>query len=111
MKLEQQVVSLELAQKLKSLGVKQESAFYWHGGLQFPYLVQRKNGSDTISAFTVAELGELLPVNVQLPFKKEGLAQEYWYWSSEKGRHRENTEADARAKCLVYLLENNLIIE
>ena len=29
MPLEQQVVSLDLARKLKELGVKQESAFYW----------------------------------------------------------------------------------
>lgn len=29
MKLEQQVVSLELAQKMKELGVKQESIYYW----------------------------------------------------------------------------------
>ena len=29
MKLEDQVVSLELAKKLKELGVKQESLFYW----------------------------------------------------------------------------------
>ena len=32
MKLEQQVCNLELARKLKSLGVKQESAFYWANG-------------------------------------------------------------------------------
>lgn len=29
MKLEQQVVSLELAKQLKELGVKQDSLFYW----------------------------------------------------------------------------------
>lgn len=32
MKLEQQVVSLELAKRLKELGVKQDSHFYWREG-------------------------------------------------------------------------------
>jgi len=72
--LEKQVCSLELAKRLKELGVKQESAWYWkhntespHGKIDEwvlchygqPYEV---NSSYHVSAFTVAELGELLKV-------------------------------------------------
>lgn len=112
MKLEQQVTSLELTKRLKELGVKQESAFYWHGGLQYPYLVQRPNGSDTISAFTVAELGEMLPALCKTWQNINGWSCEHW---NDKGNCfdgkiiHEVTEADARAKMLIYLLENKLI--
>jgi hypothetical protein len=36
MPLENQVVSLELAKKLKELGMKQESLFYWCGNRVHP---------------------------------------------------------------------------
>jgi len=143
--MENHVSSLELSKKLKELGVKQESYFYWREGYhthewrdgedwkkegifegkfevkaypkpRFTTADVKWNERDLarldeteVSAFTVAELGEMFPQNIQLPFKKDGLAQEYWYWSSEKGRHREDTEADARAKMLVYLLEQGII--
>ncbi len=73
MKLEQQVCNLELAKKLKELGVKQESYFTWvhwrddseDDGWDVYHF---DNPSHTMgvdySAFTVAELGELLPDNV-----------------------------------------------
>ena len=141
MKLEQQVVSLELAQKLKDLGVKQEGEFRWRftndfsikKGFKFEKEVQLKpvNPHDThfgvysyISAFTVAELGEMLPKEItvsggtfaQLNCRRDGNG--YWYISyREQATMRmiadigADTEADARAKMFVYLLENNLIIE
>lgn len=82
MKLENQVCSLELAQKLKSLGVEQESHFKWHildpnfgvGKLKVKlYTEQEWNDyaednlpedadEEFYSAFTVAELVELLTV-------------------------------------------------
>lgn len=86
MKLEQQVVSLELAQKLKELGVKQESLFAY-SSLE---MINFKEGTAEIesrtpitkirlvsdydwtgdlvwiaSAYTVAELGEMLPATVK----------------------------------------------
>jgi len=86
MKLEEQVCSLGLAQKLKELGVKQESLFCWytmrndvdHQDQGEPF-VDFKYCSDShfdpdgtsyyhhfeiASAFTVAELGEMLPVEI-----------------------------------------------
>ena len=75
MNLESQVVSLELAKKLKDLGVKQESAFYWvpdgdeeNVSWSSPNLVPhydlkalQKETSyeiEAVSAFTFAELIE-----------------------------------------------------
>lgn len=70
MKIEQQVTSLEISKRLKELGVKQESLFYWSSyGMKFKKetheLIPENeiNPSfmeDYISAFTVAELGEML---------------------------------------------------
>lgn len=65
MKLESQVVSLGLAKKLKELDVKQDSFCYWlHREMSSETkLVFQSNyyPKDCVSAFTVAELGEMLP--------------------------------------------------
>mgnify|MGYP003423943062 CR=1 FL=1 len=75
MKIESQVCSLEPAQKLKELGVKQESLYFWvekveQVGKKYEYewiLSHNKTGDGHsyaewgIPAFTSAELGELLP--------------------------------------------------
>ena len=68
MKLNKQVCSLDLAKRLKELGVKQGSAFYWmETQSEKPYLYLRQEepkntiGCEYASAFTVAELGEMLP--------------------------------------------------
>ena len=122
MKLEQQVVSLELAKRLKELGVKQNSAFWWQ---------ELQNGKghliiDTtdsfshvcFSAFSVAELGEMLPKKYFPSFDFLGSGKNKYrvicHVNTKKyGWHHEkkcaDTEADARAKMLIYLLENKLI--
>jgi hypothetical protein len=118
MKLEDQVTSLELSKKLKELGVKQESLCFWEQATQ-----TKKNGeliwylgtkdlpnSDWCSAFSVAELGEMLPDYVST-YKREG------QWIADASLHRggeiplmgSGTEADARAYMLIYLIENKLI--
>jgi len=124
MKLEQQVCSLDLAQKLKELGVKQESFFFYahrrgekemellypyaHLGLQIVGPV-----FDRVSAFTVAELGEMLP-DYYLS-KRIGMLRGAWacFDDSVLNRNsfntRADTEADVRASMLVYLLENKII--
>ena len=132
MKLELQVVSLELAQKLKELGVKQESVFCWEDDLDAEYLITRaeanregKEWSESCpSAYTVTELGEMLPEeypghsNSQLCIfkmwngeRKVKWLVRYQNYELETVLHTEesDTEADARAKMLVYLLENKLI--
>lgn len=72
MKLEHQVASLELSKKLKDLGVKQESYFYWWNSAQEPFdagwiVTAQEHIIDVgilcrqkVAAFTVAELIDLL---------------------------------------------------
>lgn len=124
MKLEQQVCSLELSKRLRELGVKQESVFYWsQGGIYnegtdwqvcYASRATRINGKelDWYSAFTVAELGEMLPKNV-LWQSITGFTVGAWSCEVMIGHehHRvgADTEADARASMLIYLIENNLI--
>lgn len=142
MKLEQQVTSLELSKKLKELGVKQESLFYWCEWSEEKLKYSRDLGNDYLisdglkdkgvaSAFTVAELGEMLPrvikkkVDDNSSFKNiekfflshdentgEGHASSYtfyYYGEAFDGFSKaDKTEANARAKMLVYLIENKL---
>lgn len=118
MKLEDQVISLESAKLLKSLGVLQESFFHWmddgYGHIHV-HIGGWDNGRDSIaSAFTCAELGEMLPRNMVKTLKWFN----NWYCEAFKDvaehtgpivRKVAKTEAEARAKCLIYLLENHFI--
>ena len=136
MEIEKQVVSLELAKKLKELGVKQESFFYWvdayenyrnTGEAYNGWIVRQKMNwianstkRDKIySAFSVSELGEMLPAR-NIDFGKgyfesckdsSGMWRAYWT-DTHSGKwikdFNEVSEADARAKMLIYLIENKL---
>jgi hypothetical protein len=112
MNLEQQVCSLELAKRLKELGVKQESLFAWSKPLRsMPAFIDYVNNLELrrgdCSAFTVAELGELITDQndiAGLPYYHD------WEWKCAPGYHiAEITEADARAAMLVYLIEKKLL--
>ena len=66
MKLENQVVSLELAKQLKELGFEQESYFYYSneiGKIVGSSYKETHNRLKFISAYTVAELYSLLYSN------------------------------------------------
>ena len=122
MTLEQQVVSLELAKKLKELGVKQESLFWWSVPINqtvpepdFSALEMCKpevfygkinwgKYFEPISAFTVAELGE----NLQPYLQRDIWLRDQIAEAMDDASYMRN-EADARATMLIYLLENNLI--
>lgn len=102
MKLEQQVVSLELAKKMKELGFEQESLFYWQleasdYASEKEQIVPKEYLNKIFtpySAYTVAELGEILGIHRGEPFRPQ---------------YAEETEADYRANHAVYLKKNNLI--
>lgn len=135
MNLEDQVCSLGLAKRLKELSVKQQSLFWWleghntdeyflypndpffpHEGWQEPQEDKRGGG---YSAFTVAELGDIYKhlsrgdfnyISQYIPEEKRWMA-----WESEDGIYENgdfiyaDSEANARAKMLIYLIENKLV--
>jgi|SRR5882724_311018 len=144
MNLSDQVCSLELAKRLQRLGVKQESLFCWLTGVNteecflypnqpcFPDSNWRESNHLTpsygYSAFTVAELGAILPKEIYSDYKNYSYELNCkWelHYSDNKMWHityiRYNdqdvmdfiiydlNEANARAKMLIYLIENGLI--
>ena len=77
MKLENQLTTLETSKKLKELGVKQESLYWWYQvyaesismkdaeegkKVKMKWILEplNRSGNAEISAYTVAELGEML---------------------------------------------------
>ena len=136
MKLSQQVCSLELAKKLKKLNCKQESLWYWDClnrdepelclDNQRGSIINKDNYYEQFEyfAFTSAELGEMLhkdTKNNDFPFyassKSPSRTKSFRGWQCFQGNSwldskivkNAETEADARAKCLIYLIENKLI--
>jgi hypothetical protein len=137
MKLEQQVVNLELAKKLKELGVKQDSCFIW--SIASPDKAETREEKlvldkycevmlchkqtdwgkkfEPISAFTVSELGKLLPNNAYtLKVGNERIIKDLGafvaYYEPDppapSGAYHKiyaDTEVDARAEMLIYLIE------
>lgn len=127
-----QVCSLELARKLKELGVKQDSLCVWvRNAHRKRFLIENRllsdfyeryvdKGGECYCAFTVAELGELMKNYDEDMFVSYNFDNdESFEWIAQINRwsditfvgHTEHadTEANARAKMLVYLLENQLI--
>ena len=133
MKLENQVVSLELAKRLKEMGVKQESIFGWveileKGSTPNPHVfyrdLEKASDYDMVSgdviageyaAFTTSELGEMFDGYCFTRRAYSSAKDENWLcrWQDVHGINEKKfygkTEADARAKMLIYLLENKLI--
>jgi hypothetical protein len=125
MKLDEQVTSLELSKRLRALGAPQTSVFFWvetKKGDANPLLVGPNAvdipDADFYSAFTVAELGAMIPYS----FVSERRASGRWecgqrYHLEVEGsspRHPfadvtevffGNTEVEVRAKTLIFVLE------
>jgi hypothetical protein len=141
---ERQVASLELAKKLKELGAKQESYFWWSAWQdhspaehvdchELHWEVTDEHGGSIaprIAAFTVSELGEVLPAFITIGEKNANKRFKLYLAKNEDGEHfveyqewglganeayellvqrSAETEADARAKMLIHLLENHLV--
>lgn len=121
------VSSLELSKKIKELGVKQDSLFYWVkdfdgckgwqlfvtgqmcGQLDDHYEFSKEHlsGYEFYSAFTVAELGEMLPEGYMT--KREGKRWRGAGFDIADGSIIADTEANARAKMLIYLVDKGKI--
>lgn len=113
MKLSEQVITLEQAQKLEELGIKQESAFYHvHNGAGWQimpdgYFMVDPEGGESYAAFTVAELGIMLHRTV-----KTCVDGGKWCFTEEKsGCTVFKTEAEARGALLIEQLENVLSVD
>lgn len=147
--MENQVCSLELSKLLEKLGVKQNSYFYWvytykekynlfhaenddcnqhNGPGDITWLNIKKRSNQAWSAFTVAELGYLLPKQIEIIIdvdkngygifrpslwcgRCEFTGDNRYEWMISYGDDHfvlDENEANARAKMLIYLIENNL---
>jgi hypothetical protein len=134
MKLEEQITSLEISKQLKVFGVKQDSLFVYrrNNGMAVYPVVKDDEGryelvpsgaytshDDTISAFTVAELGVMLPYDFDYPNENKCYIRECsqesskvyicWYRGSDLPMGRASTEANARGKMLLILFDNGYI--
>ena len=139
MKLQNQVCTLQQAKRLKELGVCQDSLFSWCGDEEQRLMDNGKDGlavgnwvfvDSTIpwnnqeldqrqlvpsskpfaAAFTVAELGIMLPDAYESISAKE-LSGTVWYGIDENGRFypcekQYQTEAECRADMIIHLIES-----
>lgn len=123
MKLENQVCPLGLSKRLKELGVKQKSAFYWYKcwlvrmgeqNHRFPEHPDRAWSASYTAAFTVAELGEMLPCGFSSHKEEIGRWSIGLYKKGVNGlvvgySETASSEANARAKMLIHLIEKGVV--
>lgn len=122
MKLEDQVCSLKLGIILHKLHVTAPSIFYyeWTGGTKLESWKDNKPDfcEDNIAAYSVAELGGMLPMEDcesgksavgTVAYTKGKWACIHVLDDFKTSKTYANTEADARAKMLIYLIENKLL--
>jgi hypothetical protein len=123
--IEEQLCSLEQAKKLVKLGLRTPTIFYYtvditskRRRIRYGHDLQAVNTSDFnevcykfYPAYTVAELGVLLPSDIFVDgycvFEMEQLGKHepHWLWRGEEY----NTEAQARAEALIWLIENDYL--
>lgn len=126
MKLQDQVCTLKQAKRLMILGVRQDCSHaawlrnechdektFWcwpveaQGISNKGYSAPAKGCLEGFSAFSVAELGIMLPPGVHPP-QKSTLDLIYWYEMIGDRFRKFETEAHARAELLIDLLERNV---
>lgn len=115
LRLEDQVCSFDSSKRLKELGVKQDSLFYWT--FDNGYTVTKSQvslfGQPIYSAYTVAELLNMLPNDTELSRRQSN----YYICNSNIGsgqqwvhcRQDHDNAVESCARMLIYLIENNLI--
>ena len=121
MKLESQITSQDLSERLRDLGVKQLGTFYWRRQGGGPWSIataeELAGAAEFVFAPTVAELGEMLPSWVSVGLRADqkyrlSIWPEEIGWITWYGGDRvilNKSEADSRALALIHLLEKKLI--
>lgn len=131
MKLENQVCSHGSGERLRELGVPQDSLWWWvkfknstdllseRSKREAMYFNNLKRYLPSYSAFTVAELGEMLKkfkgkksLNVNLKgcfLHSEWIPSGLGYKRIPEHTIIRTNEAENRAKMLIYILENKII--
>jgi hypothetical protein len=122
MTIQQQVCTLGQAKRLKELGVTDETnQFYFingHIAWGLDLVSQIAAGNEFYPAFTVAELGVMLPENINC-FKSNGkfeVSAHKWQYPVKQIQEGFNffvvkgdTEAECKSAMLITLLKQNLI--
>lgn len=136
MKREEQLINLNQAQKLESLGVEQECRDWFYEykingsiDIRLNYVPALHEVVNRWAAFNVSELGKLLPSEIEHTHNEHS---SYYlmigYSATNKTKHLvyyedndlympleilhsvdADTEASARSEMLIYLIENNLV--
>ncbi len=127
MKINGQVVSLDLAKRMKELGFKQESLWWWikYFPTDRPIIAlisdkERRNSEkafkclEQYSAYTVAELGEMLPETIRhdgdnFYYRAYKDCIVYFHGKRIDFKAFAETEANVRAKMLIHLKEKGLL--
>ena len=118
MKIENQVCSLESSKLLAELGLEVASYFVRLNTDGANTIMSAKDGWRGAPAYTVAELGQMLPDWIKLSSSYSfNCLNHYGEWitwyENEYGDHLGNgqsmREADARALLLIWLIKNKLV--
>lgn len=120
MKLEKGVVSKDLSVVMKKLGCPQDSHFCWYtvdeSEADFVWVLSEidsviREQMDWVSAYTVAEMGEILRKHYVFSSGIGNVAIDEYFceYASESRFEHSTTEADARSKMWIYLKKEKLI--
>jgi len=115
MKLENQVCTAQQSLQLVALGIENKSLFYYHTKLDRPHIGTTvfsgkqicNDKQNTTPAFTVAELGVMLPAYEES--HKASDEKGYWYCGHVEGEDDwtcDDYQAKVMAKRLIQLLES-----
>lgn len=125
MELEDQNVCVGLAREMKELGAPQDSVWYWtwaewNDKVEWVLISQDERArlkKESFSAYTVAELGEMLPDSSHGEYVTIKDSGGMWLaWEIQKGLFddgdcyiKAKTQVDAYAKMVIHLLKEGII--
>lgn len=88
MRIEDQCITLQMAQTLEEMGLRQEAAFHWiHNGGEWHlmpegYFYLDPEGGESFAAFNVAELGDMIPKTI---IDETGCDYSYYHRNNWRG--------------------------